>query len=176
MKHHIRSVRVRLNVCVLFFLEQLVGRFAFVLVAGQQARVCCFFCQAGCALWQRASRTRWHLCKAQFSKMICPLPICLRDRGCLSQYVSFPLIGGLNWWFGSAGASNVPSARSRGSNPKPLLKTKGYLSVRSVRSTLTPTVSKQGERRLISKPCQRSYGNQVDEMLDAAACTCHLYF
>ena len=30
----------------------------------------------------------------------------------------------------------------------------------------------QGARRLISKPCQRSYGNRVEEMLDAASCTC----
>ena len=32
--------------------------------------------------------------------------------------------------------------------------------------------SEAGARRLISKPCQRSYGNRVDEMLDAASCTC----
>ena len=31
---------------------------------------------------------------------------------------------------------------------------------------------RQGARRLISKPCQRSYGNRVEEMLDAASCTC----
>ena len=30
----------------------------------------------------------------------------------------------------------------------------------------------QGARRLISHPCQRSYGNQLEESWDAGSCTC----
>ena len=34
----------------------------------------------------------------------------------------------------------------------------------------------QGARRLISHPCQRSYGNQLEESWDANSCTCILTF
>ena len=33
-------------------------------------------------------------------------------------------------------------------------------------------ISEQGARRLISHPCQRSYGNQLEENWDANSCTC----
>ena len=34
-------------------------------------------------------------------------------------------------------------------------------------------VYKQGARRLISHPCQRSYGNQLEESWAAGSCTCN---